>query len=352
MKQKAIPEERTSFKTRLDERYTAFRSKLRAKWYNFSSGLYRATHKKGPKKRSVTAKRRGEVLFYTLLMIFPIAQWLVFYVGVNFNSLLLSLKSYDYDAGQYYFIGFTHFQNFFTQLTNGSILTTGALNSLIIYLCSLAVGVPLSILFSFYLYKKLPMSGVFKVLLFLPSIISVIALAIMFKYFVEQGIPKVFEQLGMPIRGLLTNPGSTFVTVIFYSLWIGFGTSILMYTGAMTRIPDSLVEYGRLEGLSTFRELVSVTIPMIFPTITTFLVVGVAGYFTNQAHLFDFFGENAPYHAQTLGYYFFVQVAGQSATLAQYPYASAAGISFSVIAAPVVLTIRWALEKFGPTTEY
>ena len=69
--------------------------------------------------------------------------------------------------------------------------------------------------------------------------------------------------------------------------------------------------------------------------------------FLNQANLFGFFAESARTESYTLGYYLFTLVLG-SASYSQYPYASAAGITLTLVAAPLTFFVKWALEKFGP----
>ena len=54
----------------------------------------------------------------------------------------------------------------------------------------------------------------------------------------------------------------------------------------------------------------------------------------------------------TLGYMFFRKIAGSNdASFAQYPYAASAGVLFTVIAAPITLAAKYALEKFGPSAD-
>ena len=91
-----------------------------------------------------------------------------------------------------------------------------------------------------------------------------------------------------------------------------------------------MIEYGQLEGISAFREFVSVVVPMIWGTITVFIVTSFVGLFTAQGALFSFFGYQAPYNMYTFGYYFFVMVVGDNATQASYPYAAAASLLFTV----------------------
>lgn len=307
------------------------------------------------KQSTAKARRRKEAIFYYSLIAFPLLQFLVFYVAVNFNSILLSFKEYRVTGGQsgYIWVGLKNYSQFFIDFFTGPNLKQIALNSLIVYGCGLFVGVPLAILFSFYLYKGFPLTGAFKVLLFLPSIISSVAMVLMYKYFADVGFPGAIQKLfGVKIKPPLSTASTRFGWIIFYNLFISFGANVIMYTSAMTRIPPSLTEYARIEGVSYTQELFKIVIPMIFPTITTFLVVGVAGIFTNQANVYTFYGTGAGTDITTFGYFLFGKVIAGRSTMAEYPYAAAAGIIFTFIAVPVTLLVKYLLEKHGPTVEY
>ena len=107
-----------------------------------------------------------------------------------------------------------------------------------------------------------------------------------------------------------------------------------------------------MEGVTLFQEFTRVTLPLIFPTITVFLVAGVAGLFTNQAGLYNFYGGGAREDLQTLGYVFFVKIVkADNASYAQYPYAAASGLLFALVATPVTLLVKYLLEKYGPKEE-
>ena len=145
---------------------------------------------------------------------------------------------------------------------------------------------------------------------------------------------------------------AAFWTVLIYSFWHGFAGGLIIYLGAMSSISVDVIEYGKLEPLSSLRELWSIVIPLIFPTITTYIVVSIAGFFTNQGAYFSFFGSAAgPMKYDTLGYVFFTKIARDSATVADYPYASAGGLLFTLIIAPITITVKSLLEKYGPSEE-
>ena len=140
--------------------------------------------------------------------------------------------------------------------------------------------------------------------------------------------------------------------MLFYNVWVCLGANIVLYIGAMNRIPTELIEVGKLEGITLWKEFWLITFPLIFPTITVFIVAGVAGLFTNQCFVYNFYGNFAPQDISTLGYYMFIKVVGENSSLSNYPYASAFGVIFTLVAAPITLLVKYLLEKFGPGAEF
>lgn len=309
-------------------------------------------HRPNPKKtRTMAAGKRSALIFYICILALPVLQLCVFYVGINVNTIKLAFQRFDYANGEYVFNGLTNFREFINNLKNLTVLQYAVKNSAILYLVGLVVGLPLNLAFSYFLYKKVPMSGLFRVVLFMPQILSSIVMSLMFVYFVERGVPAIAEIFGRTLPSLLGKRDTTFPLIVFFCIWSGFGTQIIIYSTAMSGVDESLIEVGKLEGINFFQEFFRIVLPLIYPTITTFLVVGIASFFTHQASLYNIYGQNAPEYTQTIGYYLFVQVVGSNATLADYPRASAAGILFTLIAAPLTILVKNLLEKYGPSTE-
>ena len=140
-----------------------------------------------------------------------------------------------------------------------------------------------------------------------------------------------------------------------FSIWSGFGTGVLMYASTMSGISKEIVESAELDGITPFKELLYITIPMIYPTLVTFMVVGVAGIFTNEMSLYLFNGNfGATQDIYTIGYYLFkeARIAGGSLQdFDKFTYLSAFGLMLSVIAIPLTFVVKWLLEKFGPSVE-
>ena len=301
-------------------------------------------------KNMYSAKKRRDLIFYSLMLLWPVAQFAVFYIGVNFNSVLLAFKSYE-SEGVYSWVGFENFSTLFSQFKNLTVFRMGLKNSLLLFFVGTALGVALGILFSFYIYKKLPAGGFFRVLLFLPSIIPSIAMIVMFKQFADNAVPAICEKLfRLEMKGLLSNPDTTFGTIIFYNVFVGFGTASLLYVGAMTNISESVVEAARLDGAGFFRELFSITLPLIWDTLSTFVIVAIGGIFVNQANVYAFYGSGAEEHVTTIGYWLYKETVKIGA-YASYPMLSAFGLLLSFVTMPLVYFAKWLLRKVGPAVD-
>ena len=120
----------------------------------------------------------------------------------------------------------------------------------------------------------------------------------------------------------------------------------------MEGISFSIIESAQIDGVTPLREFISIVIPMIYPTIVTFLVVQVGGLFTNQMHLYTFYGGGAEYSLYTMGYHLYKKTLGVgSTTLSDYPYLSALGLVLTLVSLPITFTVKFLLEKFGPDKE-
>lgn len=312
-----------------------------------------ALNKKFPRKpMSGKRKRVGEAVFYWAILIIPIIQFLLMYVAVNLRSFSFAFQSYKFDTitGQEVvgWVGFANFEKFITEMISDAAMLTRLKNTLIVYAVHLFVGTVLAILFAYYIYKGFMGTQLFRVILFMPSILSSVVLVLIFNYFVGRAVPKLFG-----IEGLMsTTFEKKFATVIFYNTFMGFGSGMLMYSNAMGRIPESLTEYAKLEGCSATKEFFSITLPLIFPTVETFLIIGLANIFTDQANLFTFFLDDANGEIQTIGYYLFQTIFTERSSMTSYPYASAAGLTLTAITIPIVMTARYFLNKLDKGVEF
>lgn len=294
---------------------------------------------------------KGDLIFYCIFMAWPILQFLVYYVGVNINSILMSfeVKSLQGDEiiTEY---GFGKYSEVF-QLFKDDNFTSKVVVSIKAFVITHLIGMPLGLLFAFYIFKKLPFWGGFRVILFLPSILSGVVVALMFRYFLECCVP-----LFMPSVGNLLAPSKhlEFPVLMFYNVWIGFGTSVLMYSNKMSSIGEEIIESAHLDGATGIKEFWYIVLPLTYATISVFVITGVAQIFVSQFGAYDMFGETDKASIIGIGQWFYVDVKNlfqNHPESEQIPYYSALGIVLTLITVPVAFGVRWALEHFGPSED-
>ena len=299
-------------------------------------------------------KRKKKLLkfaFYLGLIALPVLQYIIFYVYVNFNSFVLAFEKVDI-YGNVDFVGFDNFQQAISDLFNEVRFAYFARNSMKIYVATLGVGLPLAYMFSYYIYKKGPLSGVYKTVLYIPQIVSSVVLVAIYKVIMDYGYPAIVKAItGETVLGLYTDDKTMFDCILVFTIWAGFGTQVLMYLSAMSGINQSVVEAAELDGVGYFSEMWYITIPMTFTTLSTFLIVSVAGYFNNQMNLFSFGGQFVDQRYQTFGYYLYRELKVYAADQTKWPYLSALGLIFTMVAVPITFGVRWLLGKLGPKQE-
>ena len=306
------------------------------------------------KKIKTISRQQKRLLFCILMLIWPILQITICYVMVNANSFILAFQEYSMSAGNLgytiKFAGFANFKQAWGILHNCGYMIENSFN---LFLVRTFVGITLALLFSFYIYKKWMLSGLFKVVLFMPQIISGLIFSLLFKYIVTDVYSSLVLKIsGKQVLGLLDNTKTRMLTIIIYNVWIGFGTNVLLFSGSMSAIDCSVVEASHIDGANLLQEFVYITLPMIFETLSQFLIVGIAAIFTDQMCLISLYGMNAN-EVASLGYYMYkLTYSGNYIADGQtysFSVISALGLILTVIVMPVVLGIKKLLAKYGPS---
>jgi len=222
--------------------------------------------------KNYSKSERRKFPFVALMLLFPILQFLVFYVYVNFNTFVLAFTNVQ---GSF---SVANFEEIFREWSNPSLLSLrGSLaRSIITWSISTFIVFPMTILFTYALYKKVKGEMIFRVIFFLPSILGSVVMSTLFRYLLDGPISELLFNWGWISEELYQMGffygGVSFKTVIFYGCWIGLCGNIVVLTGAMSRIPTEVLEYAKLDGIGFFREFFQITLPLIWPTISTLLI--------------------------------------------------------------------------------
>ncbi len=290
---------------------------------------------------------RGTKIFIILMLAYPVLHFLISWVAVNFRSIMLLFQRMDYFTGEYKWVGFQNFQLFFRDLASDPDGARRYINSLLYMPVTCFISVPLATFCSYCLFKKMPCASVFRVIFFLPNVIPVIALTIAFRLpFDPDGFMyNIMRSLGYKGAFFGVAPNAQ-VMVFIYLIWAGLGYDVILLSGAMGRIPESVLESARLDGVGFFREFFSFTIPLVWPTLVTLNLVGMTTVLT--VYLQPMLLTSGKGGTGTISMYIF-QIAQSGNNLEK---AATMGFLCSFVWMPVVLGGRKFLSRFFREVEY
>jgi len=111
--------------------------------------------------------------------------------------------------------------------------------------------------------------------MFLPSILSVVVIALLFKLFYAPGgaLNETLRALGLQTHGWLTDPATALPAIMAMDIWAAVGYYALVLYAAFTSIPESLYEAATLEGAGHWATFRHVTLPMLKPALGFVLVI-------------------------------------------------------------------------------
>lgn len=311
-----------------------------------------ATISTSPARRKRKRKKisKGGTVFFATMMALPLLQFVVFYFVVNFNSILLAFQKYTITDSGYSLVsaGFENFAQIFHEWKTTPWLSNLMPNAFRYFFLKVCVILPLSLLFAYYIHKKMRLNGFFKIMLFLPSIICNMVIVMFYRDFVDWVIAPLFN-----VDTLWGGEGNfaTIPLIVLYIL-LSFSSNILLFLNAMSSIPESTFEAAKIDGASEFRTFFSIVIPSIWGTIVSLLILAFAEIALGQANLYSVYGSQAPLSQQTLGYYIFNLMASSNGNdITMYPKAAAYGLLATLIIAPITLIARKLLLKYGPSED-
>lgn len=305
-------------------------------------------------EKSKRNKLKTNLFVYSLIG-YPLILFVIFYVVVNFNSILLAFQTIDGTGKS--FAGLSNFKAFLSEMCGkGNLLSYSFINSIKMYFINLVVCMPLYVFFSYLLFRKCLLHKTVSFLVMIPTIMSGLVISLIFVNFIGSNGPLTYIMEKTGINGgkwlnLLYDEKYAFGTTLFYMIWLSFSTSLIVYPTAMRGINPEVLESAKIDGISNmFQELWYIILPLIYPTLTTFLITGFAAIFSTSGPLLEFYYTDAPDYVSNMGYYFTKMILVDS-TEFSYPKYAAGGIILTIIVAPLTLLLKQALEKFGPATE-
>jgi multiple sugar transport system permease protein len=148
-------------------------------------------------------------------------------------------------------------------------------NTLLFVAVTVPVTTAASLGLALLMRGSLPGRDLFKAALFVPSVLSMVVVALLFKLFYAPGgaLNGALAHLGVGMHGWLTDPRTALPAIMAMDVWAAVGYYAVIFTAAFTAIPRELYEAAELDGAGAWASLRHLTLPLIRPTLAFVLVI-------------------------------------------------------------------------------
>lgn len=208
-----------------------------------------------------------------ILLVFIVPTLLAFGLSVTDYSIYALA-----DWSNLSFVGFGNFADLFaTPLFWRALANTGLFA---LFGVPMAIGTSLAVALLLH-DRTVRWKPVWRVLLFAPYVTSVVATAVVWRFLLNTQfglINYALRGLGLPPVDWLGDPHASIPAILLFVTWKIFGYNMIVFTAALSAVPQDLMEAARLDGAGRWRRFRHVTLPAIGPTLLLAAVMSVAGF--------------------------------------------------------------------------
>lgn len=278
------------------------------------------------------------------LFLLPDVLGLLLFIGIPM-VLSLSLGFFNVSGfGTYTFSGLANYQKMFADpLFLGSLQVTGK------YVIVLVPGLYISGLGLALLVKRpVPLLGLFRAMLFLPNVISLVVVALIWKFLLVDRIGVVnvlLSKVGLGGRSWLGDPDLTLWALLAVTIWFLMGFYMLIFLAGLQEIPREYYDAARIDGAGAWRSFWDITLPLLKPTSFFVLLVSLVAAVTGPQgfDLVYVMTSGGPANSTNLTTYY---IFDQAFRYSNFGYAAAMA-SFLVLVLLVLTGILFALTRGG-----
>jgi ABC-type sugar transport system permease subunit len=232
----------------------------------------------------------------------------------------------------------------FMRLIGDPLFYKSLLNTLI-FLC---IHIPLQILvalgFSLLLHKRIPGRGFFRAVYFLPVVVSGVAVTILWQqlYSYDYGVLNaILRALSLPAVPWLIDPGVAMPSIAIMATWKNVGIYIVLFLVGLQNIPPELYEAASIDGAKPSQQFLSITLPMLNPTMLVVVVLSTIGGFSLFIEPYVLTG-GGPMQSTLSG---MLYIYNQAFYFGHMGYAAMLGFVYALIILAVVLLQRKLIER-------
>jgi len=212
------------------------------------------------------------ILKWGYIFVIPgILSYLLFTLYPAFRSIIQSLCSIRSAGSEWTFIGFNNYREIFKD----NVFWGSLKNTFTYVLLTVPIGTLLSFLVAVTLHSVERFKGFFRALYFIPSVAGVVSMGIVFTWMYEpySGLLNlILSKIGITGLTWLRDKNLVIPSIAAMTIWRTMGYSVVIILAGLMAIPKEYYEAAEIDGVSSIRKHLSITIPLVAPTLL-FIVI-------------------------------------------------------------------------------
>ena len=243
-----------------------------------------------------------------LYMLPGVFMVLVFvYIPVIFNFVYSFFRLSSYSAGKT-FVGFDNYRRFFSD----DIFPIMLKNNFLYCIISLIVQVGFGTIVALLLESKLAVKfkNVYRNIYYLPALISITAVGLMFTFIYEPNIGfinSVLKAFDLPTRSWLGDSKLAIYCIIAMSQWQFTGYITLLMVVAFQNISTDYIEAAEIDGAGPIRRALNIQLPLAKEQLLVCIIITVIGAFKLYTEVYATTSGGPGNSSQVLGLYLYQQ---------------------------------------------
>ena len=210
--------------------------------------------------RSAKRIREGRRVFFLLL---PIMVFAIAFVYFPFIRTIINAFSRVNSKG--IIKGFAGLENFIYTYSRKDFLPA-LKHTLIIAIFNVPITLVITLTLALLSQKKRRLSAVYETMFTLPMSVSMSAACMIFKSMFSPSVGFINYFFSLKL-GWFESTETALAACIILTVWMGIGFDYLLLLSALRGIPKSVMEATEVDGISLWRKIFLVEIPLISPTI-------------------------------------------------------------------------------------
>lgn len=228
-------------------------------------------------KGSLKNKKKKSIRNASIIFLLPALLFLIVYIAYPiFYSFQTSFYSWNGISASKAFIAFDNWK----ELLMDSTFRKAFLNNIIIMILSIAIQLPIGMSLATFLDFKGKKANIFKIIWFIPMLMSSVAIGYLFKYALDansgivSGISKLF---GGHAIDLLGNPNTALITISIAICWQFIPFYMVYFLAAYSSLPSDVYEAAIIDGATKGQYFWKVALPMMKPSIKSAMILSMVG---------------------------------------------------------------------------